>query len=690
MADLLHPPAVRPATARIAAVGVRAAWIGLAGLVVVSTAIRGFLASRVPTPWILGDEAIYAELGRSLWQTGHFTILGEPTRFYTLVYPALVGGPLSLHDLQLGYTLLKWLQALVMSLAAVPVYLWGRRLVSRGWALSAAALTLAVPGLAYSGLVMTEVAFYPVFVLAAWAMARAVQKPTVANQLLAVGAVVLAVATRLQALVLVPAYVTAVALKLVFDRERPRAMLRHLPALGGLALLAAGWSAWQLASGAGKGTDALGAYRSAGEASYGFGDAAKYVVYHLADVVLLTGVVPACAVALLVLRPRSAPAALRAYLVVTVSLTAWLVVEVGVFASRLVGTVAERNLFPLAPLFFLGLVVWLQQGAPRRTVALASVVCGAFVLVALVPSSLITELTRWEAFTLVPLYKLHLWRPEANLRPLLLAAMVPLLALAAFPPVRRLWLVPAALLVVFGALSGVATQTSTAGSRQTEKQLLGGNDKRWVDEAAPAPVAFLTGGEALWTAVYENRFWNHNLQRVYTLPGFGVPGPLPQTPVGPETDGRIVDAGGRQVRARYVVASNTLTLFGKKLAAPSKAKLVLWRARPPLRLSTWLTGLSIVSTSVDPRGDLSVGGSMAGDARLVAYACSGAFKLKLVGHERPTILRIRLNGSQARLARIGPWAAYYATIPARARKGACDLEVISNHQLDVLLELTRA
>ena len=154
MADLLHPPAVRPATARISLVRARAAWIALAGLVVLSTAVRGLWASRVPTPWINGDETIYAELGRSLWQTGHFRILGEPTRFYTLVYPTLVGGPLSLHDLQLGYTVLKWLQALVMSLAAIPVYLWGGSLVSRGWALTAAALTLAVPGLAYSGLVM--------------------------------------------------------------------------------------------------------------------------------------------------------------------------------------------------------------------------------------------------------------------------------------------------------------------------------------------------------------------------------------------------------------------------------------------------------------------------------------------------------------------------------------------------------
>jgi hypothetical protein len=688
MADLLHSPAVRPATARMPFVGVRAAWIALAGLVVLSTAIRGFLASRIPTPWILGDETIYAELGRSLWQTGHFRILGEPTRFYTLVYPAFAGGPLSLGDPQLGYTLLKWLQAVLMSAAAIPVYLWGRSLVSRGWALTAAALALAVPGLVYSGELMTEVAFYPVFVLAAWSMARALDRPSRANQLLAVAAIVVTAATRLQALVLVPGYVTALALKLFLDRERPRAALRHLPALAGLALFAAGWSAWQVATGSGRGTDVLGAYRSAGEVSYGAADAARYVVYHLADVLLVTGVVPACAVALLLLGGREAPPALRAYLAVTVSLTTWLVVEVGVFASRLVGTLAERNLFPLAPLFFLGLVAWLQQGAPRRRVATAAVVGAALGLIALLPATLVTETTQWEAFSLVPFYDLHAWDSAANPRLLLVAAALPLLALSAFPPIRRLWLVPATLVLVLAFLSGYATHTALKRSRSAETLLIG-KDRRWIDRRAHGPAAFLTGGEALWTAVYENAFWNRDLRRVYTLPGFGVPGPLPQTPAGPKADGRIVDAAGTQMQARYAVASETLTLFGKKLAAPPKAKLVLWRVRPPLRLSTWVTGLSIVRSSVDGHGDLSLGGSIGSNAHLTVYECSGSFKLKLVGHAEPTGIRILRNGSVVQRARLGPWAALHTSVPAVARAGACDLEIISTGTLDVLLELNR-
>src|SRR5439155_10088003 len=123
-----------------------------------------------------------------------FDILGEHSRFYSLMTPALAGLPLQLGDLARGYDLLKLLQALVMSLAAVPVYLWARPLAGRGWALAAAALVLALPALAYSGLLMTEVEFLPVAGLAAWAVSRALARPTPAAQALALGAVLLAAA----------------------------------------------------------------------------------------------------------------------------------------------------------------------------------------------------------------------------------------------------------------------------------------------------------------------------------------------------------------------------------------------------------------------------------------------------------------------------------------------------------------
>src|SRR5207247_10719072 len=115
--------------------------------------------------------------------------------------------------------IVKALQPLVMSLAAVPVYLWGRALMPPRWALAAAGLTLAVPGLLYTGLLMTHVVYYPVATLALWLIARALERETRHDQLLACAAILLALATRLQAVVFLAALVTAILVKAALERR---------------------------------------------------------------------------------------------------------------------------------------------------------------------------------------------------------------------------------------------------------------------------------------------------------------------------------------------------------------------------------------------------------------------------------------------------------------------------------------
>src|SRR5437868_11921931 len=99
----------------------------LALLVAGSAGLRFWAASRIPSPWITPDEQTYAELGRSLWHSGRFAILGQSTEPLSLVHPALIGLPLSALGAVDGYAVAKAVQSVVMSLAAVPVYLWGRR-----------------------------------------------------------------------------------------------------------------------------------------------------------------------------------------------------------------------------------------------------------------------------------------------------------------------------------------------------------------------------------------------------------------------------------------------------------------------------------------------------------------------------------------------------------------------------------
>jgi hypothetical protein len=610
----------------------RKPWRILLLVVGVSAALRLRAAESIPTPWIAPDELTYAELGRSFWQTGRFAILGVPTAFYSALYPILAGLPLSLGDRETGYELVKAMNAVVISLTALPVYLWGRELVSRRWALVAAVVTLAAPCLAYAGLIMTEVVFFPTALLAAWAMARAVAVPTLRRQALALGAIVLVCAARMQAFVFLPAYVTAVALEAGLHRDRRR-MRAHVPALGGLLLVAVLWSGWQLRHG-GPLTKVLGGYQAAGESGYDAGEAARYVLYHLGDLMLISGVVPFCALFVLAWRAvegREDNPNARAFLATTISLVAWIVVEVGVFASRHVGHLAERNLFPLVPLLLLALVLWLQRGAPRPLVpALTASLVAVALLVGIPLERFTTVAAAPSAFTQIPLYELT---DGLNLDTAVPLAAAVLLAVCGFVPRRVLAVGVPALLVVLGVAASVSASRFIASESRNVQKLTLGPEKDWIDASARGPVTYLETGFLNAETPSQSLFWNSKIQAADSYPdryrGAQVVG-LPLRPVGPLEDGRIVDSQHRQVDAPYALASNDLLLAGKPVAQLAQG-LVLWKIDQPLRARRWWSGIASGGT-VDRKAELQV------------YACrGGALKGMLTATPARKILVLR-NG----------------------------------------------
>jgi len=589
----------------------------LAALVAASTLLRAWAAAPIPTPWIAPDELIYALLGRSLWTTGHLDLLGHPTGFFSFVSPAVAGLPLSLGDPVRGYALLKPLQSLVMSLAAVPVYLWGRTFLSRRGALAAAALALTIPSLAYSGLVMTEVAFYPVLLLAAWAIAHAVARATVRAQLLALAAIVLATATRLQAAALLPAYLTAVAFDALVLRDLRRALRFRLTAAG-TALLGVLWVAYRLRHG-GPFSKVLGAYQAAGEVHYRLADALRFVLYHTEALVLFTGVVPACALALLVvraLRTRESDEDVRAFLAVTTSLTVWLVVEVGLFASRHIGYLAERNLFGLEPLAFLALILWIERGLPRPRPATPLIAAAAVLLLVLLPMRRFVALAAIpDSFTLVPLWRLA-WRPD------LVVTLVGAVGALSFALVSRrwAWAIPAVLAVAFAATSAWASRVIVEQAR-TIVPTTYGQDRRWIDRNVFGPAAYLYTGDVYWNSVWENAFWNRRLTEVYDLLSAQVPGGIPQQSVGPYNNGELVFPNGVRPKVDYVVASNSVTFYGRRIA--TTAGISLWEPDPPIRLFTWTQNLRYE-------------GTIDADAREIVYDCRGG------------VMRIRVEAAATR------------------------------------------
>ncbi len=586
-----------------------AGWLVLVGLVIAAVALRLVEALRVPTPWIMPDEFLYAELGRSAWGSHSLDVLGRDVPFYSLVHPLLIGAPLSIADPELGYSLAKSLQVVVMMCAAFPAYAWARRLAPPLWALLAAALTLVPPTLAYAGLLVTEATFYPAFVLASWATARAIAKPTLPAQVLAVATIVLAAAIRLQALVLLPAFVTALLLAALLER-RAQVARRLAPACGALLVAFGAWFAFQMGR-AGTASSVLGGYAETADLAYSPVEVARYVLYHVGDVLLFTAVVPVCALASLayvaITRPRRDPE-LHAYLAVTLSFVTWMVLEVGIFASRHVHHLAERNLFHVAPLLFVGLVVWLQRGAPRAARGSFVVALVAFVLVVALPVEQFTQLRALHnEFTLVPLYELTVRFPHIDLEVFVRCAALVLLGLFAVGS-RRALVVLSVLLVPLGVLASLATSVFVVDqATAAERRTFDGPARRWVDDIASGPVAYLYDGARFYPGVLQTAFWNRDVVGLYELPWARIPA-VPRGAVRRlslrDESGHLVGLGGVQ----YVVAPDTLTLVGTEL--DRRAGLVLTRLEGRPRVIRRLYGF---------RTD----GTIAGKAGLRVYGCRG-------------------------------------------------------------------
>jgi hypothetical protein len=638
----------------------RLAALVVAGLVAVSIVGRILLGREIPTPWIAPDEMIYGIVGRTLYSSGRLAIENADSDFYSLVYPALIGGPLAWLSPQRGYEVAKALGAVSMSLAAVPSYLWARSVVSKRAAVLVAALTLALPAFAYSGLLMTETVFYPVLVLVCWIAALTLVEPTPRNQLLLVGLVAAAVLTRLQAGVLVLVFPTAALLVGLGVRQAARQFAITFLGFGGII---AAWLIWRLSGGGG----ALGAYTDVASGHYSVFAAVRYVFYHCGDLVLLTGFFPACAAALLWFERRGLSAEARAALSVATALSFWLVLQVGVFASHYVGHLAERDMIAAAPSLFLCLAVWLELGAPRtvrRTLLVSGV---SLVLVLAWPlHRLLAREALPDAAGLIPLHRLGHQRLLLD-GGLLLASLVLILA-----PRRALRAVPYVLIVLLGTGSVIAEQYMATQARVSQETMLG-PQKDWIDRAATGPVALLYGDKRQWPAVWESLFWNRKLVAAYALPGAQVIGPAPGSYVGLSNHGMVI-IGGRPTPERFAVAELGLLAVGTPVAEAGTsgggivAPWRLWRLGAPLSLVGRASG-------IQPNGDIYA------SATVHAFNCPAKLQLTVLAKQDERIdvyrqgslyrrLNVTLDGQAMKALRL--------TVPSKpSAQGPCGFAIKS-------------
>jgi hypothetical protein len=591
-------------------------WAWLVAIVAVSAAIRYVLGTHTPAPWIFDDELLYSELASSFGSTGEFAVRDVPgLAGVGPVYPLLISPAYALtDDPERAYLAAKAINSVLMSFAAVPAFLLARRLLRPGTSLIAAALSVAIPSMSYTGTLMTENAFYPIFLFALLGLVRVLEEPSGRRQLLAFWLIALAFLTRPQAGALIPAFMAAIAITAWLDARasrsggRRRVFFQRLAAYRLTWLLVAGGGALLLTVQLARGREissVLGAYQGAVGKTYSPGGVARFFVYHLAELDIYLGILPFAALALFVavtlLRGSPVPAE-RAFAAIALILVPVWILPAAAVASRLAGgsfgRIEERNTFYLAPLFLVASLLWVERGLPRSRLTTIAVIAAAAALPLALPlENFVNQSALSDTFALIPFLTLL---ENGTLAPTDLSTLVGLGALVValvflILPRRLAWSVPVLLLAYFVAVQKPLTEQIQGFS---ETMLSAGMraDPGWIDAAVPngATTGILWTGGASFPAIWENEIFNRSVGPVWALEGAPeLPWNIPErsTVTAPSSE-VLVSEGEALLEPEYMLTDTSISLRGVRPVARDRERgMVLYKVVGPLIINRRLTGL---------------------------------------------------------------------------------------------------
>jgi hypothetical protein len=550
-------------------------------------------ASRHGTPWIFGDELEFAQLARSVAETGELARRGEPLSGQFSLYPYVTAPAWFFEDTKAGYEAAKLIGVLGMTLAFFPAYGLARFVVSRPAALLAALGSTMIPAYAYTSFLVEEPLAYPWATLCLYLAARWCLKPTWLAFAVAAGSAAVAPLFR-DELIVVPAILAGVALFLGWRHPRSRAFRRgrDVPVYAGLAILVA-MLAWLFDH------EANIRSREWHDVTRLFPERlAEYGLWAAGAFTIGIGVLPVVA-ALVFLVPRRrdlqdrALTTLRLLLALTILGFGFYTALKAAYLSTIFGDrVAERNLIYGSPVVFAATAAVLE----RRLIqlwALPAAVLAVFYVIVSTPYQMEFHFYS-DAPGLAILSRAnrdYAWTPEhaeAVLLWMLTGAAVVLLGVALLrrPGVTTAIAGLAAVLVLGWTMTGqlAAASASNSFSRDFLRNLPQPAD--WVDRATGGePTLYLGQKISDENGLWLHEFWNRSIKQVWSLDG-SAPGPGPT--LTPDLTSRTGTLAG-DPDYDYVLAEQSIDLVGT--VVQRKGGWRLYRIQRPLRLATSTSGI---------------------------------------------------------------------------------------------------
>jgi hypothetical protein len=632
--------------------------IMLAAVVSLSSLVHAALAWRRPTPGYFPDEYMYAELGRSLAETGSPLVRGEAAHFLPLLYPLLTAPAWLLDDVEQAYRAIQGLNSVAMSLAAVPVFLLARRLrVGDGLALLAAALAVLLPELMYASALTAEPLAYPLALAATASAVAALERPLLRYQVAFLVFSGLAALSRLQLVVLPLCYVAAVLLTGARARRLHATVREQWLAVGalGLGLLLVLTVVVALGGRLGLYGELL-AYRVEGPAALEALGVNSLVLAYALGWVLVPGAL--LGLGLAIARPRSSGE--TAFGAFTATLLGLLLVQSSAFGDS--GHVQERYAIYALPLLVIAFVLFANRGFPYVRAQLL-VAAGLAAAAAAVPlAGYAAGGGTSQSLVLVSLARLEQLLGDVGLASLLVAAGATAASALVLAVVALRPRLATGLTVGVAALAALAMTVASFSfyqqSRGALRDALLPPDASWVDAAADRPVTLLVPSRYWRSDLHTTLFWNRSVDRLALLPGTEKPDPfgvlLP----------RVDDAGRLDLPAGRLLLADTygawFSFRDAELVASAPTK-TLWRPAAAPQLAAVLTGRYY-------NGALAAEGGMRAWPQAPGGALSAWFELRLAAPagSGPVPLEVELPGDRTLRRSITSGAPQLVRIPVCA------------------------